>query len=97
MWPSWAPFVPCFSASGNKHAPSVGGKHCASTLRGTALLYLFFSLPPPDPVALSFGGTHCSWQRGSDLSLVWGRGPWGGGGGKVYARCEQAWHNAALS
>ena len=84
VWPSSAPFVPYVPASGDEHAPSVGGKHCASTLRGTALLYLFFSLLPPHPATLSIGGTHCAWQWGSDLSLVWGRGRWGGGGGAKY-------------
>ena len=97
VWPSSAPFVPCVPASGNEHAPSIGGKHCASTLRGTVLLYLFFSLLPPHQATLSIGGTHCAWQWGSDLSLVWGCGRWGGGGRKVHARCEHVWHDDALS
>ena len=39
------------------HVPSVGGKLCASTLRGTALLYLVLCLLPPHQAALSVGGT----------------------------------------
>ena len=96
VWLSSAPLVPRVTASGNKHVPTVGGKHCASTLRATALLYRFFSLLPPHPAAPSVGGTHCAWQWGSDLSLVPGCGRWGGGGRKVHARYQHAWYDDAL-